>query len=473
MPWRPFPLDQPWHPTLDELALPSGSTVMENCYINEAKGHSRFPNLSLFVTLPNPGRVFLWAFRDELVAVTSLGRIYMLGRNGEIDDRTGAPVAVLERPTFAETDDGLLVAGGGAIIALGAKTARVLSDDAPETTHVAYSKGYVLAPEKRSGLVHYSNPGFFDQWDALNFVSAEDKPDPVTAVAVNAFNEILLAGPRSCEMYRTSPSGDAPFYQFASLGQGLYAPYVLCEARTGFWCVSMRKQLVALSLGGGKPASADVQGILDGLADWTGAWLSELLVEGDQFLILGLPRATTPYGGTGRVLLRDASSGHWSELYDWDARTGRPSRRKLWSVANTTYGTFAGGEDGKIYRLTSTAAPESPSRMAWRSAPIAASALAGGAERVWINDIRLRVRRRRGPVNRPPTERIYMRCRLDDGPWSEPIAADLEHSIDADTALMVRFGAFGSGSTVQLEYQAFSAAPMTVVGCELDLEAEG
>lgn len=471
MRWRPIPINAPLYLNLDEKALGRAAVALENVFINEAGGHTALGNLVEWARLPQPGRVFLHNYHDELIAVTGNGRCYHVDRHGASTDRTGVPVAIDSRPTFAETDDDLLIAGGGAIIRLGAEKTDVLADAAPETTHVAYVRGYVLAIEKGSGRVVYSEPGLPRSWPVLNAFTAEDKPDPVVALVVNQFNEIIIAGSRSVELHQVGGSATRPFYRRSSLGYGVFAPGTMIEAGQAAWAANSRREFVRLGQVGAGVVGGPIGRVLEQAADWRDAWAAELLWAGQKFVILQIPHAATPYGGTGRTLGFNYAKNEWFELYAWDQVNSMPMRLPVWSAAQTAYGTFLGGDDGAIYRMDAENVSSVPQRSYYRSAPISASSVISGADEIYIDNVRLRLQRRTpaGIPVRPATMR--MRARVDDGPWHSWITHSLDQHAPARPTRWLEFGSLGTCSTVQFEYESFAGAPFDISGAEILAES--
>src|SRR5262245_14909384 len=123
----PLPLDSKLFLNVAESALKHAAAALENVVITEAKGLRRFPGLAPFATLGDRGRVYLTDWRGDLLASTSLGRLYRVDANGNVADVTGVPLSGGGRTTFAKTEDEILLAAGGPILTWNGITTKVLS----------------------------------------------------------------------------------------------------------------------------------------------------------------------------------------------------------------------------------------------------------------------------------------------------------------------------------------------------------
>ena len=101
--WTPLPLDRPLYANLDPDAVTANMTAIENGFINEQGGHTRFPGLIERVDLGGRDRVYLHEFDGDLVAATSKGRVYRIDKRYTATDVTGVPVWGGRRVVFAET----------------------------------------------------------------------------------------------------------------------------------------------------------------------------------------------------------------------------------------------------------------------------------------------------------------------------------------------------------------------------------
>jgi hypothetical protein len=469
MPTVALPLDSKQFLNVAETALKHAAAALENVVITEAKGLRRFPGLTQFAALGDQGRAYLTDWRGDLLAATSLGRLYRLDAGGTVQDVTGVPLSGGGRATFAKTEDELLIAAGGPILTWNGIQTKVLSTDAPNTTHVAFIDGYTLAIEAHSGRFYHTAPGVSTSWDALDVFTAEGKPDDLNAMLVTQFRELLMCGEDSIEQFERAQSGDRPFWRRWASGDGLYAPYTLVEADQGTWGVNKKREFVRFVGQTYQQKSDDVGAVLMAIDDWTDAWAQPLIIDGQKYIVLQAPKAANAYDTKGVTLLFDYRAKRWHALYGWDASLARPARWPGWSVHHLWGRVFVGGE-GRVYEMLPGAYDHAggTQRVLYRSAHFDAPDLAGkSAARVEIGDIRIRARRGVGPVSgTAPVMRL--RLRKDNRIWTKWATKSL--GLAGDNEMLIRFGNFGQASQVQVEIDMTDAAAFEIVSAWVDLE---
>lgn len=80
---------------VESSVLRKSAAALENCFISETGGHSRFPGLKAFVTLPGNAPTYLHSWKapiGDLIAVSN-SRVYRIDKSGTIEDMTGVPVS--------------------------------------------------------------------------------------------------------------------------------------------------------------------------------------------------------------------------------------------------------------------------------------------------------------------------------------------------------------------------------------------
>lgn len=463
MAWEPIELAAPVLQNVAESALHNANATVENAFVTELGGLTRFPGLKPFVELDGTQPVVLTEWRGDLVAVNRGGRIWRITPDGTAADVTGAAVVGHGRPVFAKTEGELLIAAGGPIVRLAGARSELLSRAAPESTHVAFVSGYVVAIEPRSGRFYHSKPGAYDQWDPLDVFSAEGKPDNLTAALVTQYAELLLCGPASIEQFDAVPGGTKPFFRRWMLGDGVHAPYTLVPADNGVWAVNSRLEWTRFTGQSAEPVSMQVQQRLEAIDDWADAWATEIAIAGQRFMVIQAPRATNPHGTAGVTLLHDYRQGHWGALYGWDAATARPARWPGWSHVQIGGRHFVGG-DGRVHEMIAGLGTldGQPQVMRWRSGHLDRS---GGALRV--DDVRLRLVRGRDHDGPPPV--LSLRANKDGrgfGRWARKSLGR-----PGDRAMTVRFGPFGMADTWQWELEISDPGPVDIVSLEMEVTA--
>lgn len=343
--WVDWPWDERLYQSADETLLTHAVAAVENAYANQAGGHSRFPGLAAFATTGGD-RNYIVASRNNLYAATDAGRLYRIGKNGEVDDVTGTPLSGGGRTIFTETEESLVMASGGPIIALAGDRTAILSPDAPLSTHVAYVDGYLVAIDIDSQRFQYCDPGQPSVWNPLSVFSADGKPDNLTAAAVTPYRELLLAGEDSVEQFERLPNGTQPFARRWTTGEGIAYPYTFVADKTGTYGVNKRYEFVRFYGQVSQDQGADIGLVLEKVDNWSGAWASEISVKGGKYIVLQAPLATNAYGTPGLTLLLDYRNRKWSLLYGWDSRLSRPGRWPGWSAARCWGREFVGVPGG-------------------------------------------------------------------------------------------------------------------------------
>lgn len=455
--WTVIRIDGKLFQNLPEVALTRASAVMENVYMNEAGGHSRWPGLLRRFTIPDGGRCYLHEWRGDLMCGTSRGRLYRITKNGDVQDVTGVPISGGRRIVFSKTEDELVMAAGGPIVRLAGARTEILSSTAPLATHVQYVDGFLIANEVDSNrFFHNDITQGWRVWNPLDAFTAESKPDNLTCVLVTPYREILLGGLDSIEQFERFPDGDRPFFRRWAVGEGVWAPYTMVTGDNGTWVVNRDLEFVFFSNQTGQPQSDDIQRRLEGVDDWTDAWASRIAVSGHKFILLQIPFATNAYGTKGITYALDYRTKRFSELYGWDAAQNAPSRFPGWSTWQIGGTTYVGGE-GVIYEFSDDAFDYGGElqRIRFRTGHYS------NEGRLRIDGIRARVQRGEREVAGEPGK-IRLRVRQNANRWTRWI----ERSLGArgDRHSMIDFGNFGEGHSHQIEYEVTSPVPFSITG---------
>lgn len=455
--WEDIPLKSKYFANVAEAVLTKSQAALENGFINEAEGHSRFPGLSTFVSLTDDSPVYLHDWRGDLVAATGQGNVFRIDENGNTEQIPGVPVAGGRRVIFDKTDNELLMAAGDAIIRLGDGKTEVLSEDAPHSTHIGFIDGYVVAIEPYSGRFYHCEAGAYRTWNPLDVFSADGKPDNLNSLTVTPYRELLLCGIDSVEQFERLPSGDTPFFRRWAVGEGVFAPYTLLAADNGTWAVNKDREFVRLSGQISEPSSDDIGMVLEEISDdlWQDAWTAKIHIKGQKFILLQIPRAANIYGTQGITALYDYRTGNWTTLYGWDNTMNVPARWPGWSYYFLWGRHFVGGE-GKIYELSETAydLDGDPLRMLGRTAHYHD----WGESR--LDNLRMRVKRGVAGSN-DDNPVIGIRARRDNKKWTRWKYKKL--GLAGDSEQFVEFGGMGCAHTWQFEYMITDAADLDIV----------
>lgn len=466
MPWQEIELAAGVLQNAPEEALKTQAASFENAFITEAKSWSRFPGLKHFA-MSGQGRVYLFPYRGNLMASTSQGRLYRINEQGAATDVTDFTISGGGRTTFAETDDGLLMAAGGPITRYqGSKTER-LSEEAPDATHVATLSGFVVAIAPRSGQFTHTAVGQYTIWNPLDVFSAEGKPDQLNALLVNAAGQLLATGPQSIETYEPSAGGANPFFRRAVSTTGVYAPFTLTDHESGSYALTQRFEVSVVG-SGATSKSGPIQETINkigkpGGGGWQDAWSQAVQIAGHDFLIVQAPKAINPYETEGLTLAWDITLNRWFFLYGWDTGLGRPARWPGWSIASLWGRTFVGG-DGVVYELSKDFLDNAglPLRPLWRSGHIEIGPLL-----MRIDDFRIRVKRGVGTNADTIAPQLSMRINRDGEGFGRLQRVDLGRP--ANRPMVKRLGPMGIMDTVQFEIMMTDSVQFELSGLAMNI----
>ncbi|WP_341893735.1 hypothetical protein [Ferrovibrio terrae] len=448
--WSPIPLNGKLYGNLDEIHAGQSHSALENCFINEAGGISRFWGFEVFCQLPDNGRVHLHEWRGDLVAATSKGRFYTVDRLGVAIDKTSVPVAGDRRVIFARTEDELVMTAGRKPVRFAGQETELLSPDAPDSTHCGFIDGFLLLNERDSGRFIHSPPGDTRTFEPLDTFAAEGQPDNIDGLIVTPFRELLLGGSSSFEQFERLTTGDIPFFRRWAIGEGLSAPYTLLFADNALFCVNRGREYVRFSGQVTQPVSNDIGLVLETADNWEEAWTGgnpdrPLDVFGQRFVLLQLPHALNAYGSKGLTLLYDYRNKRWSSLFGWDQSQARPVRYPIWSHWTINDETYFGGE-GVIYRLKR----DSYSNAGGISRLYARTGFIGDSGPYEICNLRIRVKRGVGSHTAEPS--ISLRVKRDNKAWSNWKQKGLGKA--GRGFQYIEYGGFGTGHSFQFEIMA-------------------
>jgi len=464
--WVDVPLNRKLFKNVDEQALTSTYAALENCFVTESNGLSRFPGLKDFCDLESDSDIHLSRYNNDLIAVGEDGQTFRVNTEAEATKIPGTPVSGGERTSFARTRDGLMMAAGAQIIKFDGKENKVLSKDAPLSSFVGYLDGYVLAVEKESGRFQNSKVNDFGTWDPIDTFAVDGSPDNINAMLITPFNEILLSGEESLEQYERYVGSDVPFFRRWAVGDGISESGTLCFADNAAWGLNSRREFVRLSGQTTQSVSDDIQRDVEqrysmaNLGSLNKAWALPCYVKGQKFIIFQSPEADNSYGTKGFTGVFDIRRGQWFELFGWDADNGIPA---LWpgrSVFSLWGKTFVGGQ-GKIYELDSNTYTNGGvvQRAYCRSAHFDT----GGTMRV--DGVKITLRRGVGTYEYAP--KIMFRANPDNRGWGLWQNRDLGKT-GADM-LFLEFGAQGTADTWQFEIFMTDNAPFELRRMQLDV----
>ena len=244
----------------------------------------------------------------------------------------------------------ILTADGTAWAATSSTLAQITDGDFPQTSSVTTLDSYTIASKTGTGQFNISSLLDTTAWDALDFATAEEKPDNL--VRAFAFSGALwLFGEKSYEVYYNSGNADFPFDQIAgavNTTRGCAAKHSVVESdnRMFFlgddrivYSVEGYNVVIASRNSGVETAFSDYTTVSDAFA-----FVTEQ--DGHKFYNILFPSENAAWA-------LDLSSMLWAER-----TTLVGDNPAIWSA--NTYERFAGKQlvghnaNGKIYELSPT-----------------------------------------------------------------------------------------------------------------------
>ncbi len=451
--WVDLGLDKKLFKNLDENVLTSTYGALENCYVTEAAGLSKFPGLRLLADVGGASDQHLSNFNDDLVAVGVDGRVFRLDFAGNAIQIPGVPVLGGGRVSFARTKDGLMMAAGQQIVKFDGVKTIVLSKDAPLSGYVGYIDGYVVAVEKGSGRFQYSDLDKFDSWPGLNTFGVNSSPDDIGSMLITPFLEMLFSSQNAIEQYERftgAPTADSvPFFRRWAVGTGISEPDTLCFADDAIWGLNAQKEFVQITGQSQTTVSDDIQKeiedrfSLENLGDLKKSWAKALFIKGQKFIVFQSPNMTNIYGTKGFTGVFDVRRKSWFEIFGWNDQLGVPD---LWpgrSIFQHYNKTIIGGQ-GKIYVLD----PAVSNNNGTVQRAYARTAHFDSFGTIRIDRVRMTIKRGVGSYTKNP--QIMFRSNPDHKGFGNLQVRDLGFTGQEDQ--VIEFGAQGIGTSWQFEW---------------------
>lgn len=446
--WTDVELNKKLFKNIDEDVLTTTFGALENGFVTESNGISRFPGLKLFCNFGGNGQISMSKYNTDMIAVGTDGVTHRVDSNGNFEKIEGDPVLGGKKATFGRTRNGLMMAGGSQIIKFDGVRNSVLSRDAPLAEFIGFIDGYLLAVEKESGRFQYSNLNNFTQWPGENTFGVDGAPDDISAMIITPFNEILFAGEESIEQYERYVGGNVPFFRRWSIAEGISEPRTLCFIDNAAWGLNDRYEFVRMSGQTSQSVSDDIQKDLEdkfnlsGLSNLNSSWAAPINIKGQKFILFQAPASVNAYGTIGFTAIFDIRRGQWFEIFGWDEDIGMPTLWPGCSVFRLWGRTFVGG-NGKIYEIDSRT--YSNDGMTQRVYVRTAHFDTLGPIR--IDGVRLTLKRGVGTYDFNP--KVWFRTNLDHKGFNLMQVRELGHTGTED--MIIEFGAQGIGDTYQFE----------------------
>jgi hypothetical protein len=362
--------------------------------------------------------------------------VYVVGESSA--RRLSTPLQGLGRPTFAQTEMLVVLAGGGNLLRYGRqdKTLAPLGGDPPKASHVVAANLRLLANDVvvdrtkvrfsdiSQGTLSYSG---HEDWTATNPVTAgaftaEAKPDPVLAIGENT-NEIFVWGTNSLQMFGPDPS-----FGFAPTGTreyGLGAAHSVIKADQHFFWLDQYRRFVMSDGRSMSDVSGDIAADLDTISRVDDCF-------GYRVVTGNLDAVVWTFPTDGRTFAFQKGSG-WAQ---WSGFSGNWTR---FSVASSCYRpqdgvTLAGTTDGHVAQFDVSATSDLGEAI--NAYTVTGYLDRGTDQRKWCRCVRLALRR--GTVTGATGPQAWLAWRDRPGPWQGRVPVDLGRSNDTEIVVEVR-----------------------------------
>lgn len=232
-------------------------------------------------------------------------------------------------PVYAESPSYLYIAGGGAIqkwTGIGL-TAR-LGGTSPNTTHI-------ISIGQRLVAIDLTNPGRFlysdlgegndSTWGALNFQTAESRPDGLVALSENTA-EAAMFGTSTLEIFGLSTDPLIPYQRINTLNLGLLAAYSVVRVDAQYYFLDDKRRIITTDGRSYENISEAIQRDLLGLGAATDCYGYRERTDRNDCLVFVFPTA-------GRTWAYDMGSKKWHERGIYDG----VSRNVAYPVVTSTY----------------------------------------------------------------------------------------------------------------------------------------
>lgn len=264
-------------------------------------------------------------------------------------------IAGSDRVQWAYTVDGLFILGGGIVYQYNGTTLTATSfPDSASVASITQINNILVAVRADTGTIYFRLPGD-TVWGALDFFSAERKPDPALAVAVLG-DFLYVFGSATIELFATTGDAAVPFVRIdgASINRGIKDRDSICQLDntlffTGEDNIDYRMDSV--------PTRISDHGIEERIGASTTATSFTFAWQGHTIRVLGLDSETLAY---------DVSRQSWTTLEFngspfptvglYDGQTTYVAGAKLWTLDDVN--TDDGFEMERLF--TAVAATEAP-----------------------------------------------------------------------------------------------------------------
>jgi hypothetical protein len=395
-----------------------------NVVVDGAGAVRRRPGISSWSGFPGQAEIApvigMGAFEGALYFVTQTRRIYKIAADVGTSLSAGALtfLAGTERPVFAVTPFRMAIAGGGVPekIELPGFADRLGGSPPPSRFIAALAQRLVSDDQTGSdstGRVRFTYVGNAgnEDWDPLNFTSAEARPDAIVAVRENA-NELFAFGETSLQVF--SPDPTVIFAPGRALNRGCAAGHSVIAIDEQFAWLTNRREFVMSDGRSVQVISDQISATLDSVplvSDCYGFRWSA-----DQFDVACWQMPTD-----GRTFAAQIGGG-WAQWHGWTPGQGHTlfpiTSHFYWEEQNLH---LVGMADGTIAQLDSTTGTD-------LGATIKAEVVTGFLNRetdAWKSCDAVRLTFKRGQASGPTEPQVLLSWRDGQGAFSSPLRLGL------------------------------------------------
>lgn len=383
--------------------------------------------------------------KGQLFAVGASGAerpIYYLTSTGSTKLGGGTPPSGLRgtrRPTFAETDMLLAVAGGDSIekIVLSGPAPSRLGGSPPKASHVIANASRLLANDTlvdpnavrfsdvAGGSVSYAGHEVWSYggFGTSGYFTAEGRPDAVQAVLENT-NEVTVCGTTTTQVFRPDP-----IVTYAPVGTteiGLLAPYSPIKVDGQYAWLDNLRRLIITNGRSFKTLSDPIARTLDAIGTVSDCFGYRVTLGPLDLLLWSFPT-------DGRTFCYQQETG-WGQWSGWNDSANTWSAFAVTAASLTVDGNvLVATSDGRVGALSLDANTDFGTR-------INAYVETGYQNRdtdAYKHCECLRMTFRRGE-NGTPGPSAFLAFRDRPGAWSDPIPLDLGSSGDTEPVVEIR-----------------------------------
>lgn len=308
----------------------------------------KVPGLSLLADLGSPIRGAICAAnRSFFVAGPTLYEI-----SGSTATARGTLTSATGEVGMAWGTTQLVIADGatGYVLTLASNAfAQITDPDWPGSTKVDYLNGFFILSPPGSQQFYVTAIDDASNIDALDYASAEAKPDGIVGHIVSS-QRLYLLGERTLEVWFPSDGPDFPFARSSgeTVDVGCIAAWSIRALDLGFAWIGRDENGAGMvyRVAGGPPqriSTTAVEEALQGSSDLASATAWVYQDHGQTFYAINAP-------GLSSTWVYEVSSNAWHERADLDPVGQFTQHRVTHHIYNG--GHIVGGSDGVVYQLS-------------------------------------------------------------------------------------------------------------------------